>query len=962
MTRDVHRPLVVLAAGLLLAPSLLIGAEQAAGQAATTQGTPAQGGGRGNAPPPPATLGLDDGLLEFDTPEFRLKLVKASQTIAALEPKGVPTYTPTPTPARGRGRGGDAAATPPATPPPPPSPLTFDFTPADRLAARAADGFNHLGDLTLRLRPSAAAPWVDYATSAARKPVTALPASGQTLAAADLAPTLPADIPVRITRSWRLVNGRIVLSFEITNRTQTPIEIGALGLPVVFNNIITGRNLEQAHEICSFFDPYIGLDAGYVQVTRLSGKGPALVVVPHGRTPFEGWNPMRDGTRRTQTSEGVFEWLAHTKAYADNEWRGVDPWNPPSVATLAPGASRVYGLEFLLSPSIREIESTLSKAGRPVAVGIPGYVAPMDQDLKLFVESRRRITGVTVDPAGALDVAAGPRTRNGWQQYTVRGRRWGRARLTATYDDGTRQSVSYYVIKPAADTVSDLGNFLFTRQWYENPADPFKRSPSVMSYDRARNRIVDQDARVWIAGLSDEGGAGSWLAAAMKLYGQPKAEELGKYQRFVDGVLWGGIQYSDGPRKYGVRKSLFFYDPQGLPDFPYDPNLNWTTWTSWNRAGAEVVNRAYNYAHVVAAYWSMYQVARNTTGLITTHTWDWYLDQAHQTMMFLTDPASRVGYTNVGLMGADVFVLVLDDMKREGWTEKVAALEARMKARADRWAGQAYPFGSEMAWDSTGQEEVYAWTRYFGHERQSLIALDSIIGYMPTLPHWGYNGAARRYWDFIYAGAPGSSYERQLHHYGSGLNAIPALARYREQPDDFHLLRIGYAGTMGALTNIDQEGFASVAFHSFPNALRWDAYSGDYGPNFLGHALNTGTYVVNHPEFGWQAFGGNVSVQGTRVRVQVLDAFRKRVYIAPRGLFLTLEAGAFESVEIDARTGTVRLTLAPATPYVPQARLRVEQPARPAGVGDYKPATSLNLERGAYVVPLGSGRTVVELR
>ena len=42
------------------------------------------------------------------------------------------------------------------------------------------------------------------------------------------------------------------------------------------------------------------------------------------------------------------------------------------------------------------------------------------------------------------------------------------------------------------------------------------------------------------------------------------------------------------------------------------------------------------------------------------------------------------------------------------------------------------------------------------------------------------------------AGAPGSRYERQLHHYGSGLNAIPALAQYRQQPDDLHLLRIGY--------------------------------------------------------------------------------------------------------------------------------------------------------------------------
>jgi hypothetical protein len=614
-----------------------------------------------------------------------------------------------------------------------------------------------------------------------------------------------------------------------------------------------------------------------------------------------------------------------------------------------------------LSPSIREIEPTLKKAGRPVAVGIPGYVAPMDQDLKLFLDYGRRVTGVTVTPAGALTITPGARTPGGWQQYTLRGKTWGRARVTATYDDGTRQVVNYYVTKPAADAVADLGHFLFTRQWYENPTDPFKRSPSVMSYDRGRDRIVDQDARVWIAGLSDEGGAGSWLAAAMKLYGQPEREEIDKYQRFIDGVLWGGIQYSDGPRKYGVRKSLFFYAPAEFPAFKYNPELNWTTWTSWDRAGAEAINRAYNYAHVVAAHWSMYQIARNTRTLVTNHPWEWYLDNAYQTIMFLSDPASRVGYLGVGLMGADVFVLVLDDMKREGWTEKAANLEARMKARAERWSTQAYPFGSEMAWDSTGQEEVFAWTKYFGFDPQSQKALDSIVGYMPTLPHWGYNGSARRYWDFIYAGAPGARYERQLHHYGSGLNAIPALTRYRAQPDDFYLLRIGYAGTMGAITNIDQEGFASVAFHSFPNALRWDAYSGDYGPNFLGHALNTGTYIVNHPEFGWQAFGGNVSASGGRVRVQVRDSFHRRVYVAPYGLFLTLESGAFDAVDIDPRTGAVRVTLAPATTAMPQARLRVEHPGAKAGAPGYKPTGTLTQERDAFVVPLGRTNTTVEL-
>ncbi len=922
-----------------------------------------QGQGRGNqAPPPPPTLGLDQGTLDFDTPDFNLRLVKASQTIAALEPKGVPTYTPTPTPPRGRGRGANTGQEPPVTPPPPPSPLTFDFTPADRLAQRAADRYHHLGDLTLRVRAAGAAEWKDYDTALARQPVRALPAGDGALAVSDLAPTLPADIPLSITRSWRLVDGKVVLRFDLTNRSNTPVEIGALGIPVVFNNIITGRNLEQAHEITSFFDPAIAQDAGFVQVTRLSGQGPALVVLPHGRTPLEGWRPVDDRTPRTQTSEAIFEWMAHTRAYAENEWRNARPWNAPTHATLAPGQSRSYGLEFHVSPTIRAIEDTVAKAGRPVAAGFPGFVAPMDEDLTLFTKYGSRTAKVSVEPAGALDVRPGPSTPNGWRQYTVRGRQWGRARLTLTWDDGAVQALSYYVIKPAAQAVADLGQFLFTQQWYENPNDPFKRSPSIISYDRSKNAVVEQDHRAWIAGLSDEGGAGSWLAGAMKLFGQPMPGQVREYERFVNEVLWGRIQYAEGDRRYGVRKSLFFYAPDEFPGYTYDPSKNWTTWASWNRAGAEIQNRAYNYAHVVGAYWSLYRLARNTEGLVTSQPWDWFLNQAHETLMYMTDPANKVGYVNVGLMGATTFSLVLDDMKREGWTERAAALEARMKTRADRWAAQSYPYGSEMAWDSTGQEEVFAWMRYFGHERQATTALNSIVGYMPLVPHWGYNGSARRYWDFIYAGAPGAGYERQLHHYGSGLNAIPALTRFRDDPTDLHLLRIGYAGTMGALTNIDQDGFGSVAFHAFPERLHWDAYSGDYGPNFLGHALNTGMYLINHPEFGWQAFGGNVARDGNRIAVQVTDSFRKRIFLAPVGVYLTLDAGQFERVVFDPASGAVTVTLAPATAHVKAARLRVEQTGKTVPQRSWTPTAALTTERGAFVVPLGTGSTTVTLR
>jgi hypothetical protein len=901
------------------------GCAHAAGQDATAK------------PPTPGPM-LTQGVETYDTPDFTLGLVRSSQTVAALKPKG----------AEG-----------------------FDFTPGDLLTGRSQNGYFHLGDITLRLRTEGSADWKNYSTAATRTPVGALPASAPVLAAADLAPTLPTDFPLRIVRTWAVDEGKLVLRFALTNSSTKTVQIGALGIPMIFNNVLNDRSLDQAHAICSFYDPYIGEDAGYLQVTRLNGHGPALLVVPDGRTPFEAYSPIlvrkgqwgappvfTDPTPRGITFEGFYEWMVHSLAYAENEWKDVHPWNPASGLTLGPGESKTYGLKFLVSDSIRDIEKTLADNHRPVAVGVPGYVLPEDIEARLFLKYGRPVTSLKVEPASAIEIHEDSPDQGNWRAYTLQGKTWGRSRLTITYGDGTVQTIHYFVIKPSSQAVADMGRFLTTRQWFTDSSDPFHRAPAAITYDRETNQMVMQDSRVWIAGLSDEGGAGSWLATVMKEFVQPDKEELAKVQQFVDGVLWGRLQSKDGPHPYGVRKSLFYYQPDQMPPNYYNSSFDWKSWTSWNKQSSESVDRSYDYPHLAAAYWVLYRLARNHQGLVTNHPWEWYLNHAYETSMAMTDYAKDLAV--FGQMEGSVFVEILADLKREGMTTQAETLEGKMRDRANRWKEQAYPFGSEMPWDSTGQEEVYAWTKYFGYHDKAEVTLDAILGYDPSIPHWGYNGSARRYWDFIFA-AKDRRLERQLHHYGSGLNAIPVLAEYREHPQDFHLLRVGYGGTMGALTDIDQEGFASAAFHGFPDMLKPDPLSGDYGPNFFGHAWNTATYIVNHPEFGWIAFGGNVKTQGKVVTVTPRDSFRARVYIASLGLWLTLDAGKFESIEVNPSTGRVRVELARATEATPTGLLRIEQPAKVNGVSSYRPVPPLQSQRGAYVVPLQKETTWLEV-
>ena len=609
------------------------------------------------------TLGLASGYTTLTTTSFNAKIVKNSQTLASLKPAN----------------------------------NNFDYSPFDYLSQRADNNQFHVGDVTLRYRQSGTTTWTDASSAKARAPVTSVAVSANVLASSKLGPTLPSGIPLDITRNWINVNGDLGLVYTITNTLSTAVEIGSLGFPIEFNSIFTNRNAENIQALCSLIDPYIGERAGYVQVTPVNGNNPALVITPLNGTSFEAWRFLAEPSAlsyQSQVFEGYYEWQAYTKAYAENEWKSTSPWNTPTSKILQGKESLTVGLRFSLAKNgIRDIETAVKGAGIPYATSIPGYIIPRNEVATLYLDSTSTVSNITVSPAGAFTFTGGT-----GKVYTLTpsSSSWGRTRVNVQYSNGQSQTIHYYITKGASEAVNNLGNFLTTAQWFADTSDPFKRAPSVISYDRSVNAQVKQDSRVWIAGLSDEAGAGSWLAATIKQAIRPNAAEISKLEDFITKTLWGTIQATN----FGVRKSVFYYDKAKQPNYAYSSSIDWTSWTSWNYNSAYATDRAYDYVHATAAYWAFYRVARAYPSVATKQTWNWYLNQAYQTIMFCT--SGSVGYSDVGLMGETVWGEILKDLQREGLTTEATALEARMKSRATNWDSIAVPYGSEMAWDSTG--------------------------------------------------------------------------------------------------------------------------------------------------------------------------------------------------------------------------------------------------------------------
>ena len=209
--------------------------------------------------------------------------------------------------------------------------------------------------------------------------------------------------------------------------------------------------MQVAHQ-CSFVEPFVGMGGGYVQVTRATGTGPVLLLLPLEGTEFEAWRPMRHGEDNMRLDfmfEASYEvWLGvdlvassaraassrclclclclcfccslsafadpttstrdssaaqlvlHSAAYARGEWRDASPWNPATSATLQSGETRRYGVRMVLAPSLSQVEATLLLHGIPVAQPLPTPVVHADMAAAaLLVSLPRSISAARITPA-----------------------------------------------------------------------------------------------------------------------------------------------------------------------------------------------------------------------------------------------------------------------------------------------------------------------------------------------------------------------------------------------------------------------------------------------------------------------------------------------------------------------------------------------------------------------------------
>ena len=112
---------------------------------------------------------------------------------------------------------------------------------------------------------------------------------------------------------------------------------------------------------------------------------------------------------------------------------------------------------------------------------------------------------------------------------------------------------------------------------------------------------------------------------------------------------------------------------------------------------------------------------------------------------------------------------------------------------------------------------------------------------------------------------------------------------------------------------------------------------------------------VHHPRAVRRHEAGPADLTARLLDARITGSDRRGKY-----LWLTLDAGNFETIEVNSKTGAVRVGLSAATPFTPAARLHIEQPGQ-VKAGHYRPGNALASERDAWIVPLATRVTWIEL-
>lgn len=512
---------------------------------------------------------------------------------------------------------------------------------------------------------------------------------------------LPENAPPSI--QWEVackpVGNTIMLTARVRNTGQEVATLEYVRLALPMDQCFRGNDVFKYEQNVLRHSGLIG-HCAYLYWQKPGGRPPLYLMVAQGDTAVSRFfvDERYEQGSMTASFEGLY---------------ALEMSDSP--VTFAAGEEVAYSFRLAIIQEESQLPSALMELGGLGTDVLPGMAVPRGEPLWIKLSTHRKIDCVYFSDSCA------PVQQTDTGLYRSIGAGSGEKKLIVSYTDGGFSRLKFFIMDPVEDMLQEHAAHIAARQFETDPEDPCYHG--ILAWNMTDRRRVNRKHNPfanWMAGGSDEIGLVSGLFLSEKNVYWPVEDEIRTLGLHVKDFIEKRLTEQPGNRVHRMVPWFEMFEP-------------------WAGRGADDVWRAYNYVHVANICFNMYRIAK--AGSYTfleppIHYLRKAYDYAIAMFQYWMFPDGE-GATKYGNMGEMNFPLkLLPTLHAEGLEEEAGCLEALLRQKARYFSTKEYPFGSEMAFDTTAYEAVYAYAKMIGDERMITRSIAATLANRARTPVW----------------------------------------------------------------------------------------------------------------------------------------------------------------------------------------------------------------------------------
>lgn len=793
---------------------------------------------------------------------------------------------------------------------------------------------------------------------------------------------------VKSTYDMDTEDGSLLWTITLKNKSDAYLEFGDVGLPMPWNNKYTNQNSVYSERVTAH--TFAGADSGYAYAIRCSGEGNYILFTPVATSGarieyVDNWIGSNNGVSDNRTGSTFSNWTGDSGEWQpglsvyyihskDIHKTGRSYFEDATSLILEPGESQTYQFKFSAvragdntpqesaespnnaSDSIEQREtnmrSILYQNGLIDAIAVPGFQTALNMDTRLdlhYDDSLIKVDSVDIqcvhenDP---FDEAHTPEHRSGM----VNNSRTGRGLHDG--NEGYEESVSFvetktvdgeqhhiydlhfgcignnsvrveYKLKVGDEWVSKFTQFEFNvltelDQASDTHADFMVNETQDTNPDSATYGIYSD---WYFASGRDSNQRNHWgddwshdniNFIAMKNYLNPDAEQVKSIETYLIDFMWNTYM-KNTQDNFIVANYLSASGAYSTSSGPY------------TRTFSEVME--------ATGFFNMYRIVKAYPDLIEyREPAAWYLEKAYGIY------SNRVGTGAIGFYGEQQIPDMIEALYAEGMDEEAFNLQERFAwYKANNCINATYPYGSEFAYDNTGEEGAFAaiqaLTKYWPDSDAAKNAYSAMSmanhktramrGIQPTWYQYAdpvFIGG-ESWWNFQYtaslAGSIMDDWMRYEELEDGDTTAWAARVNYAAKISNFNAINMGqisdkYVGNVSWRYNMYKGGYGAMNVNDGGTRVMnngWQDFSGESDEGLYGSLLRISADVVNDPIFGLYGYGANVTADETSYTVIPTDGFGKRVNILDQKIYVETTQDTITSAKFAMDGSSIELNV-----------------------------------------------------